>query len=352
MAIVAAVAAAPMAVLAQEPEEIVVTVRQREESLRDVPGAVAAFSAEDLEAAGVQRARDFIALTPGVSIVNAAEVADSQVNIRGMNGARDAETNFALIIDGILMTNPAALNREYTNLAAGGHPEGPAGRHLRAQCRRRRHRHHDPEARATRWAATSRRASRRMTPTCSTGHVGGPMTSTIKWELVGRLPRHQRVLLQQEHRRHLFAGRLPGSGLRRLRRPVQGLGRGRAAPVGADRCRECRRQAPLRQGRCGLHHLQLRVPPAGPCTGFGAAFAENVNDHTFGFYPNIKPFNNQESTEFSVKVDDDLGFADLTAWGLYSKIDNDFGADGTSAAFGFFNTEQRCIDTTDRRTLA
>ena len=66
-------------------------------------------------------------MTPGVSIVNAAEVADSQVNIRGMNSARDAENNYALVIDGILMTNPAALNREYSNLKRIEILKGPQG---------------------------------------------------------------------------------------------------------------------------------------------------------------------------------------------------------------------------------
>ncbi|MBW7931150.1 MAG: TonB-dependent receptor plug domain-containing protein [Gammaproteobacteria bacterium] len=95
---------------ADEISEIIVTARQRAESVKDVPGTIDVLSAKAIEDAGIERARDFIALTPGVSIVNAAEVADSQVNIRGMNGARDAESNYALVIDGILMTNPAALN--------------------------------------------------------------------------------------------------------------------------------------------------------------------------------------------------------------------------------------------------
>ena len=97
-------------------EEVTVTARRREESLRDVPGTVTAFTKQNLQSAGVQRAADFIRLTPGVTIVDAAEVADTQVNIRGINGARDAENSFAYIIDGILLTNPAAFNREYTDL--------------------------------------------------------------------------------------------------------------------------------------------------------------------------------------------------------------------------------------------
>ena len=98
-------------------EEITVTARQREELLRDVPASITVLTDSQLERSGVQRATDFIALTPGVTIVDTAEVGDTQVSIRGLNGARDAETSFGLIIDGIVMPNPAALNREYLGLS-------------------------------------------------------------------------------------------------------------------------------------------------------------------------------------------------------------------------------------------
>ena len=87
----------------------------KEESLQDVPGTITVLTADQLERSGVQRAADFINLTPGVTIVDTAEVGDTQVSIRGLNGARDAETSFGLIIDGIVMTNPA-LNREYLGI--------------------------------------------------------------------------------------------------------------------------------------------------------------------------------------------------------------------------------------------
>ena len=80
-------------------EEITVTARQREELLRDVPASITVLTDSQLERSGVQRATDFIALTPGVTIVDTAEVCDTQVSIRGLNGARDAETSFGLIID-------------------------------------------------------------------------------------------------------------------------------------------------------------------------------------------------------------------------------------------------------------
>ena len=108
-------------------DEIIVTARRKSESLQDVPGSVTAITAATIEKAGIQRAGDFLSLTPGVTLVNSAEVGDTQVNIRGINGARDAENSFAFLIDGVLYTNPAAFNREYTNLQQIEVFKGPQG---------------------------------------------------------------------------------------------------------------------------------------------------------------------------------------------------------------------------------
>ena len=80
-------------------------------------------------------------------MVNAAEVGDTQVNIRGINGARDAENSFAFIVDGVLMTNPAAFNREYADLQQIEIVKGSPGCYLRSQRRGRRHHRHHPQAR-------------------------------------------------------------------------------------------------------------------------------------------------------------------------------------------------------------
>ena len=87
---------------AQSIDEIVVTARRQTESLRDVPASVSVLTADALEKTGAQIAEDFVQLTPGVTIVTGtAEVGDTQINIRGMNGARDAESSVALVVDGI-----------------------------------------------------------------------------------------------------------------------------------------------------------------------------------------------------------------------------------------------------------
>ena len=46
-------------------EEIVVTARARVESLQDVPATITAFSETQIANMGVQRAEDFVYMTPG-----------------------------------------------------------------------------------------------------------------------------------------------------------------------------------------------------------------------------------------------------------------------------------------------
>jgi iron complex outermembrane recepter protein len=80
--------------------------------LQDVPASVTVFTEKALEQSGVKAAADFVKLTAGVNIVTGTtEAADTQINIRGLNGARDAENNVALVVDGVLKTNVAALNQ-------------------------------------------------------------------------------------------------------------------------------------------------------------------------------------------------------------------------------------------------
>jgi iron complex outermembrane receptor protein len=133
--VAAALAAPTGAVLAQsahptasaELAEIVVTARQREEKITDVPVSVQAFTSEDIKAAGIERPADFVGLTAGVSMVQTAEVGDIQINIRGINTGRDAETNYAFVVDGVLQTNPSALNQELSGVSQIEILKGPQG---------------------------------------------------------------------------------------------------------------------------------------------------------------------------------------------------------------------------------
>ena len=78
--------------------------------------------------------------------------------------------------------------------------------------------------------------------------------------------------------------------------------------------------------------------------------SRDVNGHDYGFYPNVESSNDQECRGVSLRVDYDLGWADIIGWGLYSDIDNSLGADGTSGAFGFFWGDPDCIASTAANT--
>jgi iron complex outermembrane receptor protein len=113
---------------AEGEDAIIVTARRQNERLQDVPASVAVITADTLARTGAVKAEEFVKLTPGVTIVTGtAEAGDTQINIRGINGARDAESSVALVVDGILKTNTAQLNQPQGTLRQVEMLKGPQG---------------------------------------------------------------------------------------------------------------------------------------------------------------------------------------------------------------------------------
>lgn len=314
-------------------EEIVVTARQREESLRDVPVTVTALTEAELARAGVERAEDFIALTPGVTIVDAAEVGDTQVNIRGINGARDAENSFALIIDGVLQTNPAALNREYADLQQVEILKGPQGaiygRNAAAGAIIITTKEPTNE-----FEASVRGSVASDSTYYASATVGGPLSEdkaffrlNANWRTSDGYFTNsfQNADIVDDFENYNLNGRL-------IIQPNDNV----------------TWDIKARYGEVDAASISFNAAFALPT--FAAVlgnpdFFEDVNDHNFTFTNNIDPQNDQEATEFSVKLDWALDWGDLTAWALYSNVEQSFSADGTSGAFGFFNADPQCINT-------
>jgi len=93
-----------------------------------VPASITVFDEKTLERTGVERAEEFVQLTAGVTIITGtAEAGDTQINIRGINGTRDAESSVALVVDGILKTNTAQLNQDQGTLRQIEVLKGPQG---------------------------------------------------------------------------------------------------------------------------------------------------------------------------------------------------------------------------------
>ena len=323
---------APAAPAQEAIEEIIVTARQREETLRDVPGTVRVLTAEDIERSGIQRAEDFVYMTPGVSIVDTAEVGDTQVNIRGINGARDAENSYALIVDGVLMTNPAALNREYANLSQIEILKGPQG------------------ALYGRNAAAGAIIITTDKPSGDTGgflKVSGAGDSTWLYSgaVESALAEGVNFRLQGDYR--TTDGFYENTYLNRDDIMDDYRGYNVNARLTWDPSEATSWDFKFRYGEVDAASITFNAAFHLPLFAqlFGVPqFFEDVNDHEFVFQTNIDPGNEQEAAEFSARVDHALGWADMRAWFLFSKIDNNLSADGTSGAFGFFNANQHCLD--------
>ena len=310
-------------------EEIIVTARQRSESLQDVPASITAFTAVQLERAGVQRVEDFINLTPGVTIVDTAEVGDTQINIRGINGARDAENSFALIIDGILHTNPAALNREYTNLQQIEILKGPQGAI------------YGRNAAAGAIIITTKMPGDEFEGEIkfsgandesyyASAYMGGPLGDNVSasmqvdWRDTDGFYFNETVNQKNvdDFENYNISGRIVLETTETSTLDIKG-----------------------RYGEVDAASISFN--PAFAASFLADLFGnpllfEDVNDHNFQFVNNADPYNDQKTIEFSVKYDAEYDWGSLTAWALYSDIENSFAADGTSGSFGFFFQEPTC----------
>lgn len=108
-------------------EEVVVTARKRSENLQEVPIAISAINEDTIQRAGIQRPGDYVGLIPNVTLVDSANVGDTQLSIRGIISTRDAESTFAYVVDGVLSTNPNSFNEELFDVQQIEVLKGPQG---------------------------------------------------------------------------------------------------------------------------------------------------------------------------------------------------------------------------------
>jgi iron complex outermembrane receptor protein len=127
IAIVVAAACGAPEIFAQSLEEVVVSARKRNETLEDAPVSVKAFTEAEIQAAGIQTPQDFINLTPNVTLVQTQNAGNSFLNIRGVSQARNSELSAAVLIDGVLMSNPTQFNQQLFDIEQIEVLRGPQG---------------------------------------------------------------------------------------------------------------------------------------------------------------------------------------------------------------------------------
>ena len=304
-------------------EEIIVTARQREERIEDVPVTITAFTQTDIRNAGIERPQDFIALTPGVSQVQTAEVGDMQVNIRGINTGRDAETNFALVVDGVLQTNPNALNQELSGVTQIEILKGPQGAL------------YGRNAVAGALIMTTRKPGDEWDFDVTAGvgsdnsykgsiYAGGPIAGSVKGAFSAYTRntdgQWENITIDCDDCADFYE---ENGGTARLLFDVGGG--------------ELDFKAKYSEVDGGAINFNAAIALADAAAFLGApAFYEDPNNHQFRYINNVKPQNEQENLNLSLKGDWDIGFATLTAYVAHNKQENFFLTDGTSAAFSLY----------------
>jgi iron complex outermembrane receptor protein len=124
---VCVVAAVPAPAQTSDLEEIVVTARKRDESLQNVPITVSVFTTQEIQSAGIESPRDFIAMVPNMTLVETQNVGNSFISIRGISQARNSEPSVAVLVDGVLETNPYEFNQELFDVKQIEVLKGPQG---------------------------------------------------------------------------------------------------------------------------------------------------------------------------------------------------------------------------------
>ncbi|MEP6391733.1 MAG: TonB-dependent receptor [Halioglobus sp.] len=321
-------------------EEIVVTARKRSENLQEVPIAISAIDEATIERAGIERAADYIGLIPNVTIVDTANVGDTQVSIRGIVSTRDAESTFAYVVDGVLSTNPNSFNEELFDVQQIEVLKGPQGAL------------YGRNAVAGAILVTTKAPTNEVEAKIGGGianndaykvnaMVSGPIIEDV---LLGRLAISTRET--DGFYKNIFTGEddsvdyLEDTSIRA--RTIWN--------VSDDLTLDFRAGYSEVKGGAINFNATFAVPQfSAILPGNSPTYFQDVNDADFKFTFNTPGENEQETMDFAIKADWNLGFADLIASASYNNLEEYLLSDGTAASFYGYEVTPSCQ--TDRETL-
>lgn len=316
-------------------EEIVVTARKRAENLQEVPIAITAFTAQTIERAGIERPADFISLMPNVTIVDTANVGDTQVSIRGIVSTRDAESTFAYVVDGILSTNPNSFNEELVDVQQIEVLKGPQGAL------------YGRNAVAGAILVTTKEPGDEFSGKVKVGG-GSDGLAKASLRLSGPLGEKVRGSIAASYREFdgVFSNiyENPGSAVDYIEDTTV---RGRLIFEPNDRL-----TLDLRAGFSEVEGGAINFNAVFAIPAFnaiGTNFFADVNDHDFTFAFNVPGENKQETAEFAVKADYATDNGDWTFIASFNDLDEYLLSDGTSATFYGYELTPACQ--ADRATL-
>jgi iron complex outermembrane receptor protein len=261
--------------------------------------------------------------------VQTAEVGDLQLSIRGLNTGRDAETNFALVIDGVLQTNPTAFNQELANVQQIEVLKGPQGAV------------YGRNAVSGAIIITTQKPEKDFSGSVDVGY-GNKDTRKAHLYLSG-------------------GGDAAQIGVSTFYRETDGFFKN--SFLGCEDCVDYFKEYGVTprvivpMGEHGELDIKAKYSKLeGGAINFNATFAlpffatftgnpdffQDVNDHDFVYINNVVPKNEQENKQISIKGEWDLDVGTLTAWVAYNDQTNFFLTDGASAAFGLYARTAEC----------
>ncbi|MCH9696011.1 MAG: TonB-dependent receptor [Gammaproteobacteria bacterium] len=311
-------------------EEVVVTARKRDESLQEVPIAITAFTEQTIAKAGIERPADFISLMPNVTIVDTANVGDTQVSIRGIVSTRDAESTFAYVVDGVLSTNPNSFNEELVDVQQIEVLKGPQGAL------------YGRNAVAGAILVTTKEPGEEFEGSVQVG-VADPDEYKAAIRVSGGLSENVRASFSASHRNSdgHFTNLLSGAS-----DAVDFLEdttiRARAIFTPNDNLKiDARIGHSEVEGGAINFNAGFAIPDF--AAFFGAPnFDQDVNDIDFRYVFNVPGENQQETTDFALKADWGAGDLEFTTVVSYNELDEYLLSDGTSATFYGYELTPAC----------
>jgi iron complex outermembrane receptor protein len=339
--------------------EILVTARRVEENVRDVPALVSVLTDSAIRASGVRTATDFVQLTPGVTIVTGnVEAGDVQISIRGLNGTRDAESNVALVVDGILKTNTAALNQNAGMLSQIEVLKGPQGAI------------YGRNAASGAVILTTRKPGDRFEGQATVGYAeyghkraagyaSGPLGDSVGLLVSGDYEKgdgfydnvFQGTAAYDRYKAAILSvtpgADVPGFGRHSVDNFLHWNVNGRlVARIGESTEIDLKAKYGRIEGGTVVFGAAFAIPGLVPF--FGDSVFQDVNryDFTNAFQGNLQARQIQSTKEASIKLTHDLSWASIQAWAAYSDIGNSYTGEGTSGSNGYFFKQPQCRATT------
>lgn len=118
----------PQDTLAQAIEEIVVTARGVEQSVRDIPVAMTVVSEDRMDNLGLRSLEDVAASTPQLNIVRAGSGSGTSINIRGIGSTTTSigiEQSVSTVIDGVYFPQGRVINESMFDVRQVAVLKGP-----------------------------------------------------------------------------------------------------------------------------------------------------------------------------------------------------------------------------------